>query len=49
MVSVWAEFPGFMILPSDNRWTWEEGTYYWRHYYGYEEMTLDFIAEEADE
>jgi hypothetical protein len=36
MITVWAEKPGF---------TFEPEVYYWRHYAGYEAITLDLIAE----
>ena len=35
MVTVWAERPGFMFEPE---------FYSWRHYFGYEVTTLDFVA-----
>jgi len=49
MVTVWAELEGFSIYPADDSWSWEPGIFYWRHYYGHEVKTLDFIAEEEDE
>jgi len=48
MVGVWAELEGYNIVPKDSTWTWEQGTYSWRHYYGYEERTLEFIAKEIN-
>jgi hypothetical protein len=33
MVTVWAELDGYTFTPENE---------YWRHYYGYEERTLDF-------
>jgi len=36
MVAVWAELEGY---------TFEPEQYYWRHYYGYELTTLDFVAQ----
>jgi uncharacterized repeat protein (TIGR01451 family) len=35
MVTVWAELEGY---------TFDPATYYWRHYYGHEVATLDFVA-----
>ena len=35
MVSVWAERAGYSFQPE---------LYFWRHYYGYEVRTLDFVA-----
>ena len=35
MVTVWAELEGYTFTPEN---------IYWRHYYGYEESTLDFEA-----
>jgi hypothetical protein len=35
MVTVWAELEGYTFTPENE---------YWRHYYGYEERTVDFIA-----
>jgi hypothetical protein len=35
MVSVWAELEGYTFEPEE---------YYWRHYYGSESRTLDFVA-----
>lgn len=35
MVTVWAELDGYRFEPA---------LYYWRHYYGYEVRTLDFVA-----
>jgi hypothetical protein len=35
MVTVWAELRGYTFAPEKE---------YWRHYYGYEERTLDFTA-----
>jgi hypothetical protein len=46
MIGVWAELEGYSIAPKDSTWTWEQGAYSWRHYYGYEEQVLDFIVEE---
>jgi len=46
MVGVWAVLEGYSLQPKDNSVTWEQGIYYWRHYYGYEERVLDFIVEE---
>jgi hypothetical protein len=37
MVTVWAGLGGYSFEPA---------LYYWRHYYGYEERTLDFVASE---
>jgi hypothetical protein len=45
MISVWAELDGYAITPKDKSWTWAQGIYSWRHYYGYEEQVLDFIAQ----
>ena len=35
MVTVWAELEGYTFAPEN---------IYWRHYYGYEESTLDFTG-----
>jgi len=35
MVTAWAELDGY---------TFEPEHYYWRHYYGYESRTLNFVA-----
>jgi hypothetical protein len=35
MVTVWAELEGYTFTPENE---------YWRHYYGYEERTLDFTG-----
>ena len=35
MVTVWAELEGYAFMPENE---------YWRHYYGYEERTVDFKA-----
>jgi hypothetical protein len=46
MVSIWAELEGYTIGLKDKTWSWEQGRYSWRHYYGYEERVLDFIADD---
>jgi hypothetical protein len=46
MVSVWSELEGYSITPKDSTWTWEKGKYSWRHYNGFEERVMDFIADE---
>jgi hypothetical protein len=46
MVSMYAELEGYSITPKDNSLTWIQGSYYWRHYYGYEERVLDFVVGE---
>ncbi len=35
MVTVWAELEGYAFEPEE---------YYWRHYYGRESRTLNFVA-----
>ena len=35
MVTVWAELEGYTFTPENE---------YWRHYYGYEERTVDFTG-----
>jgi hypothetical protein len=35
MVTVWAELEGYTFTPENE---------YWRHYYSYEERTVDFVA-----
>ena len=35
MVTVWAELEGYSFTPEND---------YWRHYYGYEERTVDFAG-----
>jgi hypothetical protein len=35
MVTVWAELEGYTFAPENE---------YWRHYHGYEERTVDFMA-----
>ncbi len=47
MVRVWAELPGYTFDPADTDMTWAQGAYYWRHYYGSEDATLNFIARSA--
>ena len=51
MVRVWAELPGYRLEPVQTFWTdpnsTESNTVYWRHYFGYEEVTLNFRAVEA--
>jgi hypothetical protein len=42
MIRAWAELPGYILLPEKG--ASEQREYYWRHYYGYEERTLNFIA-----
>ena len=42
-VRVWAEASGYVFLPASDTW-WEDGEYTWRHYYGREDHTLDFVA-----
>jgi hypothetical protein len=39
MVTVWAELEGY---------TFEPRSHSWRHYYGYEVRTLDFVATPAE-
>lgn len=38
MVTVWAELEGYTFTPENE---------YWRHYYGYEERTVDFAGVKA--
>jgi len=38
MVTVWAELKGYTFKPEKE---------FWRHYYGYEERTMDFVASKA--
>ncbi len=47
MVRVWAELEGYSIDPKDSSWTWQPGSYAWRHYHGYDYQRLDFIAEKS--
>jgi hypothetical protein len=44
MVRVWAELEGYTFELVDKGWPCPEGIYCWRHYYGYEEKIIDFIA-----
>jgi hypothetical protein len=44
IVRVWAELEGYQFELEDSTWTWEQGHYAWRHYHGYEERTLNFLA-----
>ena len=39
MVTVWAELEGYTFAPEKE---------YWRHYYGYEERTLDYVASSGE-
>ena len=46
MVSVWAELPGYQFEPEDWIDPYGNGAThrYWRHYYGYEEVEVNFRA-----
>ena len=44
MVRVWAELPGYAFEPADTTVTWAQDAYTWRHYYGSEDTTLNFIV-----
>lgn len=44
MVRVWAELEGYDFELEDEALSWEPGLYYWRHYYGPESATLNFVA-----
>jgi hypothetical protein len=44
MINVHAELPGYTILRFGSSWSDEPGIYSWRHYYGFEDQILDFLA-----
>jgi hypothetical protein len=46
MVRVWAELEGYTFEPASAT-DWSNEEYSWRHYYGREKATLDFIAKPA--
>lgn len=43
-VRVWAEAAGYSFKPGDGSAAWTGTEFYWRHYFGFEERSLDFIA-----
>ena len=44
MINVQAELPGYIILRSGSSWSDVPGVYSWRHYFGFEDQNLDFLA-----
>jgi hypothetical protein len=44
MVTVWAEIDGYEFSHSINGYTFDSNSYFWRHYYGYEYIKINFIA-----
>ena len=47
MVRVWAELEAYSFAPARRARSWEGGAFYWRHYHGYEDVTLSFVARPA--
>jgi hypothetical protein len=43
-VRVWAEAAGYSFKPADGSAVWTGSEFYWRHYFGFEERSLDFTA-----
>ena len=43
-VRVWAEAAGYSFKPADGSAVWTGSEFYWRHYYGFEDRSLDFTA-----
>jgi hypothetical protein len=43
MVRVWAELPGYTFEPA-GKVDWVQGAYFWRHYHGFENRVLNFVA-----
>ena len=43
-VRVWAEAAGYSFKPADGSAVWTGTEFYWRHYFGFEERSLDFTA-----
>lgn len=43
-VRVWAEAAGYSFKPADGSAVWTGTEFYWRHYFGFEESSLDFTA-----
>lgn len=43
MVRVWAESPGYTFEPA-GKVDWVQGAYFWRHYHGFENRVLNFVA-----
>ena len=44
MLNVQAELPVYVFICTGPSWYDDPGLYYWRHYYGFEDKILDFIA-----
>jgi hypothetical protein len=44
MVRVWAELPGYTFAMANSQISWDSTLYAWRHYHGFEESILNFIA-----
>jgi hypothetical protein len=42
MISVWAELPGYVFEPEEG--PSNQGRYFWRHYYSFENRELNFIG-----
>lgn len=45
-IRVWAESAGYSFKPGSGSAAWTGSEFYWRHYHGFEERVLDFIAME---
>jgi len=43
-IRVWAEAAGYSFKPADGSAVWTGSEFYWRHYYGFEDRSLDFTA-----
>ena len=43
-VRVWAEAAGYSFKPGNGSAVWTGTEFYWRHYFGFEERSLDFTA-----
>ncbi|MCJ7433484.1 MAG: carboxypeptidase-like regulatory domain-containing protein [Anaerolineales bacterium] len=43
-IRVWAEAAGFSFKPADGTAVWTGTEFYWRHYFGFEDRSLDFTA-----
>jgi hypothetical protein len=43
-VRVWAEAAGYSFKPGNGSAVWTGTEFYWRHYFGFEDRSLDFTA-----
>jgi len=43
-IRVWAEAVGYNFKPADGSAVWTGTEFYWRHYFGFEDRSLDFTA-----